>query len=104
MTFAQLVQHQVGPAQQAGVLVVPRGWQRIPVIICVAACPLWRMQATQADVFVGVWPGGPGAAGVPGNHATWWVMAGGNDRAWLCGMDEVARLNSLMEYLEAKKS
>ena len=70
---------------------VPLGWQRIPVIVCVDVCPLWR--TSHLDVFVGVWPGGPGAASVPGNWATWWVMAGADDRAWLCGMDEVAGLN-----------
>ena len=28
-------------------------------------------------------------------------MAGADDRAWLCGMDEAAGLNSQVEYLEA---
>ena len=39
--------------------------------------------------------------GVPANRATWWVMAGGDDRAWLCGMGEAAGWNSKAEYLAA---
>ena len=96
----ELVEHQVALAQQAGVLTVPPGWRRIPVIISVDAWLLWRMFATRADVFVGVWPGGPRAAGVPANWATWWVMACADDRGWLCGMDEAAGLNRQEEYLE----
>ena len=65
--LTELVQPQVALAQKAGVLTVPPRWRRIPVILCVDACPLWRTSATRADVFVGVWPGGPRAAGVPAN-------------------------------------
>ena len=104
LSLTELVQHQVALAKKAGVLTVPSGWRRIPVIICVDTCPLWRTPATRADVFVGVWPGGPRAAGVPPNWATWWVMAGADDRAWLCGMDAAAGWNSQVEYLEANNN
>ena len=30
-----------------------------------------------------------------------WVMAGADDRAWLCRMDKAARLNGQVEYSEA---
>ena len=40
VSLTELVQHQVALAQQAGVLTVPPGWRRIPVIICVDACAL----------------------------------------------------------------
>ena len=104
VSLTELVQHQVALAQQAGVLTVPPGWRRILVIICVDACPLWRTFATRADIFVGVWPGGPRVVGVPANWATWWVMAGTNNCAWLCGMDADAGLNSQVEYLEANNN
>ena len=78
--LTELMQHQVALAQQAGVLTVPPGWRRIPVIIRVDACSLWRTSTTRADIFVGVWPGGPRGVGVLANWATWWVMAGANDR------------------------
>ena len=83
--LADLVLHQATLAKDAGVLVVPPGWQCIPVIVCFDACPLWRTSATRADVYVAVWLGGPAAAGDPKKWATWWVMTGANDRAWFCG-------------------
>ena len=98
--LADLVLHQVKLAEDAGVLVVPRGWRYILVIVCVDACPLWRTSATRADVYVAVWPGGPAAAGDPKKWATWWVMTGADDRAWLCGMHHAAGLNGQIEYLE----
>ena len=98
--LADLVLHQVKLAEDPGVLVVPTGWRCIPVIMCVDACPLWRTSATRADVYVAVWPGGPAAAGDPKKWATWWVMTGADDRAWLCGMDQAADLNGQIEYLE----
>ena len=55
VSLTELVQHQAALAQKAGVLMVPPGWRRIPIIICVDACALWRTSATRADVFVGVW-------------------------------------------------
>ena len=81
-------------------LVVPRGWRCILVILCVDACPLWRTSATHADVYVAVWPGRPAAAGDPKKWATWWVMTGADDRARLCRMDQAADLNGQIEYLE----
>ena len=98
--LADLVLHQVKLAEDAGVLVVPLGWRCIPVILCVDACPLWRTSATRTDVDLAVWPGGPAAAGGPKKWATWWLMTGADDRAWLCGMDQAADLNGQIEYLE----
>ena len=104
VSLTEFVQRQVALAQQAGVLTVPPGWRRIPVIICVNVCPLWRTSATRAEIFVGVWHGGPRDVGVLPNRAIWWVMGGAHDRAWLCGMDEATRLNSQVESLEANSN
>ena len=72
---------------------VDRRW--IPLLVCVDSCPLlWRMSATRADIFIGVWPAGPRLAGALANWATWWAMAGADDRAWLCGIDEAAGLST----------
>ena len=87
-------------AQKPFVLRVLPRWCGITVIICVDACPLWQTSGTQMDVFIGVRLGGPYAAGMPANGATWWVLAGADDRAWLWGMDAAARLNSKVEYLD----
>ena len=96
--IADLVLHQVKLAEDAGVLVVPPGWRCIPVIQCVDVCPLWRTSTTRA--YVAVWLGGPVVAGDPKKWATWWVMTGADDRAWLCGMDQAADLNGQKEYLD----
>ena len=38
------------------------------------------------------------------NWAIWCVMAGPDDRAWLCGIHEAPGLNSQVEYLESNNN
>ena len=55
-SLANLVGEQVCLAQEQGVSIPPRGTNKIPVLVCAHATPLWRAAANHCDVFVGVWP------------------------------------------------
>ena len=85
------------------ILVVPLGRQRILVIICVDAGPLWRRSTTRAEVFIRVWPSGPTIANMPRDWATFWMMASWmmDNRTWLCRLDQVVVFSSVPEHLEA---
>ena len=69
--LADLVSEQVRLAEEQGLFTPPRGTNKIPVLVCADATPLWRATATRCDVFVGVWLGGPASAGNPDNWVTW---------------------------------
>ena len=101
VSLADLVGEQVCLAQEQGVFTPPRGTNKIPVLVCMDATPLWRAAATRCDVFVGVWPGGPASAGNPDNWVPWWVMDGSDDRGRLCAMDAEAGLNAQIEHLQS---
>ena len=101
MPLADLVGEQVRLAQEQGVFTPPRGTNKIPMLVCADATPLWRAAATRCDVFVGVWPGGLASAGNPHNWVTWWVMDGSDDRGRLCAMDAEAGLNAHIEHLQS---
>ena len=77
----------------------PRGTNKVPVLVCMDATPLWRVGATRCDVFVGVRPGGLASAGNPDNWVTWWVMDGSDNRGCLCAMDAKAGLNAQIDHL-----
>ena len=99
--LADLVGEQVRLAQEQGVFTPPTGTNKIPMLVCADATPLWRAAATRCDVFVGVWPGGPASAGNQGNWVTWWVMDGSDDCGRLCAMDAEAGLNAQIEHLQS---
>ena len=101
MPLADLVGEQVRLAQEKGVFTPPRGMNKIPVLVCADATPLWRAAATRCDVFVGVWPGGAMSAGNPDNWLTWWVMDGSDDCGRLCALDAEAGLNAQIENLQS---
>ena len=71
MSLADLVGEQVRLAQEQGVFTPLTGTNKIPVLVCTDATPLWRAAATRCDVFVGVWLGGPADAGNRDNWVTW---------------------------------
>ena len=96
-SLAELVQHQVAQQHAHG----PIRMASDPRHYLCGCMPVVANIYHSGGVFVGVWPGGPRAVGVLVNRATWWVMAAADDHAWLCGMDEVAGLNSPGEHLEA---
>ena len=101
VSLADLVGEQVRLAQEQGVFTPPRGTNKIPVLVCADATPLWRAAATRYDVFVGVWPGGLASAGNVDNWVTWWVMDGSDDRGRLCAIDAEAGLNAQIEHLQS---
>ena len=88
-------------AQDEGMFTPPRGTNKIPVLVCTGATPLWRAATTRCNVFVGVWPGGPVSTGNQDNWVTWWVMDGSDDRGRLCAMDAEAGLNAPIEHLQS---
>ena len=51
VSLADLVGEQVRLAQEQGVFTPPRGTNKIPVLVCTDATPLWRAAATRCDVF-----------------------------------------------------
>ena len=102
--LANLVGEQVRLAQEEGVFTPPRGTNKIPVLLCADATPLWRVAATRCDVFVGVWTGGHASAGNPDHWVTGWVMDGSEDRGRLCAMDAEAGLNAQIEHLQSHRN
>ena len=99
--LADLVGEQVRLAPEQEVFTPSSATDKIPVLVCADATPLWRAAATRCDVFVGVWRGGPASAGNPDNWVTWWVMDGSHGRGRLCAMDAEAGLNAQIEHLQS---
>ena len=77
---------------------LPKGTNKIRVLVCADATPLWHAATTRCNVFVGVWPGRAARAGNPNNWAVWWIMEGSDDRGRLCVMDHEAWLNAQIEH------
>ena len=102
--LADLVGEQVHLAQEQGLFTPPGGTNKVLVLVCTDAKPLWRPAATRCDVVVGVWLGGPASAGNPDNWVPWWFMDGIDDRGRLCAMDGEAGLNAQAEHLQSNSN
>ena len=101
VSLAHLVGEQEHLAQEQGVFAPPGGTNKIPVLVCADATPLWWAVATRCSVFVRVWPGGPSIAGNPDNWVTWFVTDGSDGHGRLCAMDAEAGLNAQIEHLQS---
>ena len=99
VSLVELVGEQVCFAQEQGVFTPPRVTNKIPVLVCADATPLWRAAATRCDVFIGVWPGGLASAGNPDNWVTWCVVDESDHRGCVRAME--AGLNAQIEHWQS---
>ena len=88
----EVVQSQLTLSRACGTFNIPRQ-DRLLIIICADATPLWQTSATKCDIHVTVWSEGVAAAGDVRRWATWWALDGPDDTHCLRAIDTKANLN-----------
>ena len=88
----EVVQSQLTLSRTCGTANIPRQ-DRLLIIICADATPLWQTSATKCDIHVTVWSKGVAAAGDMRRWATWWALDGPDDTHCLRAIDTKANLN-----------
>ena len=66
---------------------------RVLLIICADAIPLWQMSATKCDVHVTIWAEGVATARDVRQRATWWALDGPDDTQCLRAIETKGGLN-----------
>ena len=88
----EVVQSQLTLSRACGTFNIPRR-DRLLIIICADASPLWQTSATKCDIHVTVWSEGVAAAGDLQRWATWWALDGPDDTHCRRAIDTKANLN-----------
>ena len=88
----EVVQSQLTLSRACGTFNIPRQ-DRLLIIICADATPLWQTSATKCDIHVTVWSEAVAAAGDVRRWATWWALDGPDDTHCLRAIDTKANLN-----------
>ena len=97
-TLEDLVFMQLKIAETLGELQVET--QKIWILICPDATPLWHTSVTKIDVFVNCWASWFCAAGEVHKWVMLACMDGPDDAAWLQVLDEDAGLNAQIIHLQ----
>ena len=88
----EVVQSHLTLSRACGTFHIPRQ-DRLLIIICADATPLWQTSATKCDIHVTVWSEGVAAAGDVRRWATWWALDGPDDTHCLRAIDTKANRN-----------
>ena len=88
----EVVQSQLTLSRACGTFNIPCQ-DRLLIIICADATPLWQTWATKCDIHVTVWSKVVAAAGDVRRWATWWALDGPDDMHYLQAIDSKANLN-----------
>ena len=88
----EVVQSQLTLSRACGTFNIPRQ-DRLLIIICADATPLWRTSATKCDIHVTVWLESVVAVGDVRRWALWWALDGPDDTHCLRAIDTKANLN-----------
>ena len=88
----EVVQSQLTLSRACGTFNIPRQ-ERLLIIICADATPLWQTLGTKCDIHVTVWSEGVADVGDERRWATWWALDGPDDTHCLRAIDNKANLN-----------
>ena len=88
----EVVQSQLTLSRACGTFNMPRQ-DRLLIIICADATPLWQTSAIKCDIHVTVWSEGVVATGDVRRWATWLALDGPDDTHCLRAIDTKAKLN-----------
>ena len=90
--LVEVVQSQFPLSRACGTFRVTRQ-DRVVIIICADATPLWQTSTTKCDMHVTIWSQVAAAAGDVRGWATWWALDGADDTHCLRAIDTKGDLN-----------